>query len=314
MFAGLDTIDFSVEDNRLVFDNEQEYQKCIDFLAQLGDENFPAFEKEIGFDSYRKTFDGNPLKSKLFVDELYQTMLNPDMEIIVGDYLLRENPDAQLTYAFELDKESICNLKSSLLTTPTYTFSWSDNAFAIIEGTENSNLKSTQINYCNVSRDNHRDFIIKSSNWYLERSYGDPYAYNVKLEAKLCFQNTAGFKSIISKIKLVSANYDCLDEWGYTCDDPMRAKFYFESIGDVIFKRKRRSKIIEPVYEYGYTHLSNTWTQTYRPFHGTRRVECYNIKMKFGYNIYTGALAPHYNGYTEEQVYELHCNDYYCQP
>lgn len=213
MFAGLDTIGFSIENNHLVFDNEKEYQKCINFLAQLGDENFPAFEKEIGFDSYRKTFDDNPLKSKLFVNELYQTMLNPDMEIIVGDYLLRENPDAQLTYAFELDKESICNLKSSLLTIPTYTFSWNDNAFAIIEGTEESNLKSTQINYCNVRRDNHRNFIIKSSNWHLERSYSDPYAYNVKLEAKLCFQNTAGFKSIISKIRLVSASYDCLDEW-----------------------------------------------------------------------------------------------------
>lgn len=94
----------------------------------------------------------------------------------------------------------------------------------------------------------------------------------------------------------------------------MYAKFYFESINDVIFKRKRRSKIVEPVYEYGYTQLSGTWTQTYRPFYGTRRVECYNIKMKFGYNVYTGALSPHYNGYTEEQVYELHCNDYYCQP
>jgi len=33
MFIGLDTIGFSVENNHLVFENEQEYQKCIDFLV-----------------------------------------------------------------------------------------------------------------------------------------------------------------------------------------------------------------------------------------------------------------------------------------
>jgi hypothetical protein len=68
------------------------------------------------------------------------------------------------------------------------------------------------------------------------------------------------------------------------------------------------------VYEEGYTHLPYTWDQSWRPFYGTRKVECYNITMKFGYNIYNGALPPHYNGFTEEVIKTLTCNESKCQP
>jgi len=128
----------------------------------------------------------------------------------------------------------------------------------------------------------------------------------------LTFQTSGIFKSIISKIKLEESGYECYE--GRFCNDEMYAKFYFESVGDAIFKRKKRSKIIESVYEEGYTHLPHTWDQSWRPFYGTRKVECYNITMKFGYNIYNGALPPHYNGFTEEVIKTLTCNESKCQP
>src|SRR5690606_6075608 len=100
MFEGLNEIAFSVEDNRLVFENEEEFQKGIDFLAHLGDENFPKFEEAIGFDSYRKVYENDSVMSELFVDELYQVLLNPGKEVVVGNYLFREEPESEQTLAF----------------------------------------------------------------------------------------------------------------------------------------------------------------------------------------------------------------------
>jgi len=162
MFKGLNEIAFSVEDNRLVFENEEEFQKGIDFLANLGDENFSAFEEVIGFDSYRKIYENDSVLSELFPDELYQVLLNPEKEIAVGNYLFREEPESEQTLAFEFDVEN-CSLKSSSFS-PTYTFSWNDDAFAIIKGEEDLELKSISSDYCTGNIRGNVDFLFKSSN------------------------------------------------------------------------------------------------------------------------------------------------------
>ncbi len=98
MFVGLNGIAFSVEDNRLVFESEEEFQKSIDFLAQLGDENFSAFEKEIGFESLKSSYEEKEANCPID-DELFSTLLNPDMQIIVEHYLFTLNPKDEKVFA-----------------------------------------------------------------------------------------------------------------------------------------------------------------------------------------------------------------------
>jgi hypothetical protein len=177
LFEGLNEIAFSVEDNRLVFESEEEFQKCIDFLAQLGDENFPKFEKEIGFDSYRKIFQNDPEKSALFPDELFQTILNPNMEAIVGKYLLWEDPINQKTYTYKLSSK--CgDLKSAEILNK-YEFDSNANIFDLLRGVPD--LKST---YCDGD---------KLGYYYWNTSAG-------QVQYKIVYQ-TGFYKSLQAKIK-----------------------------------------------------------------------------------------------------------------
>jgi len=176
MFVGLNDIAFSVEDNRLVFESEEEFQKCIDFLANLGDKNFPLFEEEIGFESYRLAFENNAEKAELFPDELFQTLLNPEMEIIVGQYLFKEDPINQKTYAYEFENCET-DIKSAIINK--YEFRSSDDIFALLKG--EPSLKST---YCDGN---------KLGYYYWNTSSG-------QVQYKIVYQ-TGLYKSLQAKIK-----------------------------------------------------------------------------------------------------------------
>ena len=201
-FEGLNEITFSVEDNLLVFENEEAFQKCIEYLANLGDENFPKFEEVIGFESYRKAYKDDVIKASVFADELYQTLLNPEMEIVIGNYLFREDPKDEKTHTFELKGERICDLESAAKYD--FSFSWNDEAFAMLSG-ENPEpkLKSG----CTGNHDHKKDWILQSGT-YPAPVPNAAYAYKVEVKAKLCFQTTAIFKSLISKIKTESFTHE----------------------------------------------------------------------------------------------------------
>jgi len=71
-----------VKDNTLVFSSEENYQKVIDFLASIGDNNFDAFENYYGFSSFRQTSYFKEIEGKM--DRLFATLLNEDAGIIIG--------------------------------------------------------------------------------------------------------------------------------------------------------------------------------------------------------------------------------------
>ena len=88
-------------------------------------------------------------------------------------------------------------------------------------------------------------------------------------------------------------------------------RLIFESVGDAIYKRKGHTMFREPISQFFYPHMSDFET-SWRPFYGTRRVECYNITMDFKFNIYNGAVSPHTNGYTKTERLSIYCNQSQC--
>ena len=99
-----ETFSVSVVDNTLAFEDEEELNKCFEYLAELGDENFDSFEEGMNYMSYRRFFVDMEDKSK-FDEELYATLLNPEGEIIAGDYLLQDRPEEDNILVFKMDCE-----------------------------------------------------------------------------------------------------------------------------------------------------------------------------------------------------------------
>ena len=78
-----------------------------------------------------------------------------------------------------------------------------------------------------------------------------------------------------------------------------------------IYKRKGHTKFKAPISQFFYPWVPE-WETSWRPFYGTRRVECYNITMDFKFNIYQGAVPPHTNGYTKTEKLSIYCNKSSC--
>lgn len=95
----------SVVDNTLAFEDEKELNKCFEYLAELGDENFDSFEEGMNYMSYRRFFFDMEEKS-IFDEELYATLLNPEGKIIVGDYLLQDKPEENNILVYKMDCEN----------------------------------------------------------------------------------------------------------------------------------------------------------------------------------------------------------------
>ncbi|VAW25045.1 hypothetical protein MNBD_BACTEROID01-2795 [hydrothermal vent metagenome] len=122
----------------MVFESEEEFQKCIDFLANLGDENFPLFEEEIEFDSYRKVNKGASNWPAKIEDDLFATLINPEGFIQVENYLFKVDFSKEKTYAYVLD-ESEMELKSASITSEgnAIEFGWDEDGFAVLKGNRN---------------------------------------------------------------------------------------------------------------------------------------------------------------------------------
>lgn len=295
MFAGLDSIAFTVDNNRLVFESETEYQKCLDFLVQLGDKNFPAFEQKIGFESYRSKFQDDPVKSEIFVDEMYQTILNPEMEIIIGNYLFVEKPALKKTFAYKLADNEACTLKSADISSTPIQFSWNDEVFAILNG--EAHLKSAPS--CDYVNSQETDWEIRSYN-YEQPGYN---SHLINFQIKLNFQVTGIFKSLISKFK---ATY-----WDVNDYDPNipQLPFLAEARMDITGKYDRNDESPEIVDEHHYEIFNETQDEmSWRPFYGSRRVRCYNIYSTFSYEILQGAVWPYSNGDSDHITLYLSCN------
>ncbi|WP_372651821.1 hypothetical protein [Draconibacterium sp.] len=156
LFAGLDTIAFSVENNIMVFETEEDYQKCLDFLGTIEVKDYQLFEKEVGFSSLL-ALSNSVMQTCPIEDEKFATLLNPKMQIIIEHYLFTLNHDEEKVEALFIDDDY--ELKS-VDTNSMKEFSYDDNVFAILKG---ENLKSVA-GYCGQENSVHEpgDGIVTS--------------------------------------------------------------------------------------------------------------------------------------------------------
>jgi len=289
MFAGLDTIDFSVEDNRLVFDNEQEYQKCIDFLAQLGDENFPAFEKEIGFDSYRKLNESN-----LDVDNLFATLINPEGVFQVNNFLLKIDFVKKKSYAFLLT-ESEKELKSALIIGNDQNpieLSWEDDGFAILN--EENQLK--RAHYCTINKNLTKEWTFDHGP-YSNQPPVNPYT-RITIKAKMAYQHYTFYHSLVYKIKSDR----------FSSSTQAKFSIWMESIGNVSWHIRRCTKKSKSVNLSGILQSQGAGLSD-RPFATGRRVRQYHAKIKYTWRYDFGAVTPDEIGDTGTITFMMDCDN-----
>lgn len=135
----------SLIDNTLIFENEKQLNACFEYLNTLGDDNFDEFESILGYVSYRTFFAKSDDNSKLFSDELYATLLNPEGKIIVGKYLLHDLPNENQICAFRLDNDFRILNKTDI---PDYVVTRDQDIFEEINN--KGQLKSiSSLSYCN---------------------------------------------------------------------------------------------------------------------------------------------------------------------
>lgn len=301
MFAGLDSIAFSVDNNVLAFESQMEYEKCLDFLAQLGDENFPAFEKEIGFESYRSKYQDDPEMSEVFIDDMFKTILNPEMQVVIGTHLFTEMPDKQRTLISDYSIEKDCSLKSAG-TNSNLEVGWHQDAFAVLNGSSDIQLKSG----CSNSNYNGSTGIV----YNCRPPVCQPdYIYSFSWTNDLNFQRTSIFKSIIAKVTAGAFGYsDSQLPEPYPC--PISFKLYFNSIGKATYDRKNKNQFCDYVSAEKMIYLySGSENISWRPFYGSRQVNCYNVIMDMGIQVVSGARAPQSNGEWFLERVTLQCNE-----
>lgn len=276
MFEGIKDIGFSVEDNRLVFDSEDDFQKGIDFLAKLGDENFPAFEEAIGFESYRRTFIGTKNWAEQIEDKLFATLINPEGIIQIENFLFQVDFTKNTTFVFilnELENE----LKSSYITSKinAIELDWKDDGFAILK----DKLQSNEImaDYCTVNRE-------KKKEWNFNSGVEDGISpfLNIDIKAKLVYQHFTFYHSLITKIKSDK----------FRTSMGTRFVIKMKSIGDIKWNLKGeepQSKPIDLTTEIGSAGPG----LDFRPFASRHRVQSYYAYVRYEWELVYGALPPY---------------------
>lgn len=125
------SVPFRVENNTLVFSSEDNFQKGIDFLNSLGDENFDEWEDNFSFNSLRSSSSFEKVHQK--TDNLFATLLNSNSEIIIGankftvDFIeekiystfIEDNEEVSIGVGSSHNKETI--------------FSFNDDVFSILK-------------------------------------------------------------------------------------------------------------------------------------------------------------------------------------
>lgn len=151
-----DSFSVSVENNTLVFETQEDLQECINYLVEIGEENYDEFEKQLGYHSFRST--GKELIG--FDDPIMKTLINPNFENVICGYLLVSDFEAETTFAYKLLDADICELDQVIKNElDMVQLSFDDDFFEYIE--KGVLLKSTS-DYCiaDIDTDNVDDYKV----------------------------------------------------------------------------------------------------------------------------------------------------------
>jgi hypothetical protein len=143
--------DFKVEvkNDMLSFTTREDYDRAIDYLNQLGDNNFEAFEADLSFTSMRSEYNIDELNKRGINDPFLATILNPNGLIEIAGYtfkidMLSETVTMQTSTEY---KNSNKTLKGGR------TFSTDENVLDILDGTaDEGTSESSRRRYCRRSR------------------------------------------------------------------------------------------------------------------------------------------------------------------
>lgn len=286
---GLKNIAFSIEDNRLVFENEEEFQKCINLLTQMGDENFELFEEEIGFISYRQKFANTPIWNNNLKDLLLATLINPERIIQVGSNLFQLDFTSATVNAFNV-AEGSCDLKSSIIIEgKSQTFSFYDDVFVLLS--PENNTKSVLVDYCTVNRTDESDLILQSG-----VNDGISPFINIKVNAKISYQNYGVYRTFIVSTKPTL----------FQTSMNTRITLTMTSLDNVTWDLKNQNPHSTTVNK-SETYGSTGSRLDERFFSTTNRVQAYHAYMRFSCKIDSGALPPYYNGQIFYATHLLEC-------
>ncbi len=270
----LKQIAFSVDENCLNFESEQEFQKLLDYLVEKGDSFSPYFEENVGFDSYRSYYEDKSGRSEKMIDDLIATVISPEGTIVIGNYLFKVNFESEKTEVYPMTGIS-GGLKSLNVydASEPIVFRWTDDIFAILN--EEVMLKS----YCNSDQDRkHSQVFIMGD---------EDSSFNFTAQAKLNYQNFGFVHTMISKFKIVQ----------YLVSDGTKPTFIFAMDITGKFQRRRRSEI--DVNEHIQRDVRDHDDEiSWRPFYGTRRVRRYNIQSDFSWEVFRNGVHPYYDGDT----------------
>jgi hypothetical protein len=247
----------SVENNTLIFSSEENYQKTIDFLVSIGDENFDAFEEYYGFTSLRKSDAFADIKED--TDPLFASLLNTNSEIIIGPH--------KFTLDFENNKV-IANLLTysddgaKSIDETELVFEFTDDVFTIIEeGTQ------SKADYCGQREDGisfpahvlaqggYMSFFSKyvttgiynTVSIHVEQNFYNDYNYNAILRGSYTVTGESTWSNAIT-----SGTFDGIDLWCST-----------QYNNEVLERPYARSRRLDCLYLKVYCYTSDTGSLQY---------------------------------------------------
>ena len=254
----------SVDANTLVFETEDDFQEIINFLNNSSDDELDDFEKILNFNSFRKS-NKMFINNNKFNDKLFFSLINPDAEVIINNYLFRIDFDKERTFATLLSEDNK-NLKKS----SNFDFSFDEDAFDILENGRQSRLKRR---FCGNNK--------KVTTW--EFNKGDVYNY-AKLEAKVQFQRYSIYKAIMIK-------FNMQDHAGGL----LKMDVHYVTVGENYYTEHRRSQSNFTREKSGNLRVkgNSIWD---RPYSSTRNLKHYRVSIKFDYTVtrHGGGWPPAY--------------------
>lgn len=110
LYPTMDHINFSIEDNLLIFKSFEDYDQMYVLFNSLSAPLKEGFEKHLCFYSMRNFENDNNLKTIEGFETLY-TLLNPSKEMVVGNYLLEYDFENKILIVYnfnDLGNPNLC--------------------------------------------------------------------------------------------------------------------------------------------------------------------------------------------------------------
>lgn len=123
-FPSLDSINFQIVDNTLVFGSYDDFYRMRDYLEETPNARSSEFDNYIGFHSLREELKSNEIICSMDNDDML-AMLNPNYAIVIGGY----------EFIYEIDTETIdvTNIdESEGLKAIRREFNWNDDVEGIV--------------------------------------------------------------------------------------------------------------------------------------------------------------------------------------